>query len=331
MRSECGARARSRKPLPGGSGPPLGRHHDRSPRSSVDSRQATTSNARRAGSQETRELELSQRRMRSPWRMPRRSAERRAARDKSRCRAADELRKFAHTCLRCADMDGAPIGAPPPFFVRMISSETRTPLFGIVRGEASFFVRVVVRKARMRGRIARMILFVSASRAKWRREQSPLIPAKAGIQSGSRLRGDERRNRKGQPHANQISERHAIDAVAADAVPRTPPAARVRDQQCTPSLALTRRSALPSCARLSGSRMLLAAPGANDLRRADAHARSGRSTGEASLDRLHQVRKAGRGFRDDSEKTELMPREPSARRQCRRRLPRPGSCRRLRP
>ena len=115
MRSECGARARSRKPLPGGSGPPLGRHDDRSPRSSVNSRQATTGNTRRAGSQETRELELSQRRMRSPWRVPRRSAERRAARDTGRCRAADELRKFAHTCLRCADMDGAPVGAPPPF------------------------------------------------------------------------------------------------------------------------------------------------------------------------------------------------------------------------
>ena len=53
--------------------------------------------------------------MRSPWRVPRRSAERRAARDTGRCRAADEVRKFAHTCLRCADMDGAPIGAPPPF------------------------------------------------------------------------------------------------------------------------------------------------------------------------------------------------------------------------
>jgi len=83
MRSECGARARSRKPLPGGSGPPLGRHDDRSPRSSVDSRQATTGNTRRAGSQETRELELSQRRMRSPWRVPRRGAERRAARDRA--------------------------------------------------------------------------------------------------------------------------------------------------------------------------------------------------------------------------------------------------------
>jgi hypothetical protein len=35
MRSECGARARSRKPFPGGSGPPLGRHDDRPPRSSV--------------------------------------------------------------------------------------------------------------------------------------------------------------------------------------------------------------------------------------------------------------------------------------------------------
>jgi len=35
-RSERGARGRSRKPLPGGSGPPLDRHDDRSPRSSVD-------------------------------------------------------------------------------------------------------------------------------------------------------------------------------------------------------------------------------------------------------------------------------------------------------
>jgi len=226
--------------------------------------------------------------MRSPWRVPRRSAERRAARDKSRCRAADELRKFAYTCLRCADMDGAPIGAPPPFFVRMISSENRTPLFGIVRGEASFFVRLVVRKARMQRRIARMILFVSASRAKWRREPSPLIPAKAGIQSGSAFAGTSGEIGRDSPHAHQISERHAIDAVAADAVPHTPPAARVRDQQCARSLALVRRSALPSRARLSGSRMLLAAPGANDLRRADAHARSGRSAGEASLDRLHQ-------------------------------------------
>ena len=100
--------------LPGGSGPPLGRHDDRSPRSSVDSRQATTGNTRRAGSQETRELELSQRRMRSPWRVPRRSAERRAARDTGRCRAAIECATSRHSS-ECADMDGAPIGAPPPF------------------------------------------------------------------------------------------------------------------------------------------------------------------------------------------------------------------------
>jgi hypothetical protein len=114
MRSECGARARSRKPLPGGSGPPLGRHHDRSPRSSVDSRQIEAGNARQIGSQETRELELSQRRMRSPWRVPRRSAERRAARDKSRCRA--EAKRMATLARRTArTMAGAPIGAPPPF------------------------------------------------------------------------------------------------------------------------------------------------------------------------------------------------------------------------
>ena len=50
---------------------PVGRHHDRSPRSSVDSRQAETGNTRQAGSQETRELELSQGWMRSAWRAPR--------------------------------------------------------------------------------------------------------------------------------------------------------------------------------------------------------------------------------------------------------------------
>jgi hypothetical protein len=105
MRSECGARARSRKPLPGGSGPPLGRHDDRSPRSSVDSRQAKAGNARQAGSQETRELELSQRRMRSPWRVPRRSAERRAARDMSRCRAR-QRQANGDIRRRGADMEG---------------------------------------------------------------------------------------------------------------------------------------------------------------------------------------------------------------------------------
>ena len=73
--------------MPGGSWPPLGRHDDRSPRSSVDSRQATTGNARRAGSQETRELELSQGWMRSAWRVPRWSAGRRARRETARCRA----------------------------------------------------------------------------------------------------------------------------------------------------------------------------------------------------------------------------------------------------
>jgi hypothetical protein len=122
MRSECGARARSRKPLPGGSGPPLGRHDDRPPRSSVDSRQANAGNTRRAGSQETRELELSQRRMRSPWRVPRRSAERRAARD--RAAAAQQMSCADHgwcACRRSASL----------------------------LGEAIFFVRVVVHKARM--------------------------------------------------------------------------------------------------------------------------------------------------------------------------------------
>jgi len=164
MRSECGARARSRKPLPGGSGPPLGRHDDRSPRSSVDSRQATAGNTRRAGSQETRELELSQRRMRSPWRVPRRSAERRAARD----RAAAAQRSNGNIRSCDADTDGAPIGAPPPF------------------GGGNLSVRVVVRKARMPRRIARMICFIRP-RTKcggggppegWWRGQAPTLAAR---------------------------------------------------------------------------------------------------------------------------------------------------------
>ena len=101
--SECG---RICHPLPGGSGPPLGRHDDRSPRSAVDSRQIEAGNARKLllaydlsenryplfriirsiGSQETRELELSQRRMRSPWRVPQQSAGRRARPARARCR-----------------------------------------------------------------------------------------------------------------------------------------------------------------------------------------------------------------------------------------------------
>jgi hypothetical protein len=76
--SECGSRGRFRKPSPGGSGPPLGRHYDRSPRSAVDSGQVATGNAQCAGSQETRELELSRCWMRPARRAPRWSAERRA-------------------------------------------------------------------------------------------------------------------------------------------------------------------------------------------------------------------------------------------------------------
>jgi hypothetical protein len=165
MRSECGARARSRKPLPGGSGPPLGRHDDRSPRSSVDSRQATTSNTRRAGSKETRELELSQRRMRSPWRVPRRSAERRAARDTSRCRAAEKWRKLR----TLSAMRGS-------WLVRL--SALRLP-----SGEAIFLVRVVVRKTRMRRGVARMIFIVVIARSE-ATKQSRASP-KTGLLRGA--------------------------------------------------------------------------------------------------------------------------------------------------
>ena len=86
-RSEGGACGRICHPLPGGSGPPLDRHHDRSPRSSVDSRQIEAGNARQVRSQETRELKLSQWRMRSPWRVPQQSAGRRARPERARCRS----------------------------------------------------------------------------------------------------------------------------------------------------------------------------------------------------------------------------------------------------
>ena len=157
--------------VPGASGPLLGRHDDRSPRSAVDLRQIKAGNARQVGSQEAQELELSQRRMRSPWRVPRRSAERRAARD----RAAAAQQKS------CAVMAGAPIGAPPPFFVRMISSENRTPLFGIMRGRQAFSCAWWFTK--LGCFLHREDDFVC--RAGQGAIQLPLIPAKAGIQSGS--------------------------------------------------------------------------------------------------------------------------------------------------
>ena len=138
MRSECGARGRSRKPFPGGSGSPPGRHNDRPPRSAVDSRQAEAGNARYARSQEARLLELSQRRMRSPWRVPRRGAERRAAREESRCRAADELRGLRTLVCDARTMAGAPIGAPPPFLVHGHVRKPDATFRDHARGRPSF-------------------------------------------------------------------------------------------------------------------------------------------------------------------------------------------------
>src|ERR1700692_1044064 len=74
MRGGCGARVRSRKPLPGGLGAPLVRHYDRSARSSLHWRRGGASrshpvipgNAARAESGVT------------AWREPQWSAERRA-------------------------------------------------------------------------------------------------------------------------------------------------------------------------------------------------------------------------------------------------------------
>ncbi len=199
MRSECGARARSRKPLPGGSGPPLGRHDDRSPRSSVDSRQIEAGNARQIGSQETRELELSQRRMRSPWRVPRRSAERRAARDMSRCRAADEVRKFAHTCLalrghgRCAYRRSASLLCTHDL-VRKPDATFRDrawggKLFRAPRGSQSSDANTHRENdfvcLRITGEVEKRTITAHSR--------------ESGNPVWVRPRGDERRNRKGQP------------------------------------------------------------------------------------------------------------------------------------
>src|SRR5580692_8603478 len=98
--SECGSRARSRKPRPGGSGPPPDRHYDRSPRSAVDWGLATKGNTRCSLVPGSAVLELSQWWMRPPWRAPRWSAERRA-RPKRR-------RVATLTCVaRAASVDAA--------------------------------------------------------------------------------------------------------------------------------------------------------------------------------------------------------------------------------
>jgi hypothetical protein len=185
MRSRCGASAVPARGLANRSRAALGHRSAgmttglRGARS-VDSRQATTGNTRRAGSQETRELELSQRRMRS--------GECRGGAPKGErlaIRAAAAQRSDGNVRSRDADMDGAPIGAPPPFFVRMTVSENRTPLFGIMRGRrysccAWWFAKLGCEDA------SRERFCLSRHRGQRRRQtQSPLIPAKAGIQAGS--------------------------------------------------------------------------------------------------------------------------------------------------
>jgi hypothetical protein len=140
-RSRGGARARRIcTPLPGGSGPPLDRHDDRSPRSSVDSRQIEAGNARQIRSQETRELELSQRRMRSPWREPQQSAGRRArpasrgvaqaTLSVARCRARRH-RESGNADRCCAAMVGCASRRSAPSFVAGGESLT-----GVVVGKA---------------------------------------------------------------------------------------------------------------------------------------------------------------------------------------------------
>jgi hypothetical protein len=107
----CGAsadaRARSRKPFPGGPGAPVGRQKDRSVRSVLNARQLCDVPAkhRAAASCGNPVLGLSHRGD-SRWRVPWRSAGRRARLSvRSRCRASGNWR------------NNAPFGASPPFFV----------------------------------------------------------------------------------------------------------------------------------------------------------------------------------------------------------------------
>ena len=183
MRSECGARVRSRKPLPGGSGPPLGRHDDRSPRSSVDSRQATTDNTRRAASQETRELELSQRRMRSPWRVPQQSAGRRARPARARCRP-ERRREWRN--LRALVCMAAMVG---------MRLSARCSLFHC--RERIYFCVVVVRKARVRSH----------------RESEFVYPPARGAGEGDHPKhGGGGMRRRGQPRGRRPF--HRVGAIA---------------------------------------------------------------------------------------------------------------------
>jgi hypothetical protein len=106
-----------------------------SPRCAVDSRQVATGNARCSRVSGSAGLELSQRRMRSPWRVPRWSAERRArpagraaapaGADHGRCayRRSASLRSCSSSCpyfsrTRCSAQSAstrvnALLGAPP--------------------------------------------------------------------------------------------------------------------------------------------------------------------------------------------------------------------------
>ena len=166
-------RAEPCTPLPGGFGPPLDRHDDRSPRSSVDSRQIEAGNAREVRSQETRELELSQRRMRSPWRVPQQSAGRRA-RPNWRA-AAPNATSGAKCALVCmAAMVGMRLSAP-------------RSLFFCCRARVYFRNGVVVvGRTRTHKRAARTILVICANidssplpsreRSRRRRGSGALLP-----------------------------------------------------------------------------------------------------------------------------------------------------------
>jgi hypothetical protein len=130
------------------------------------------------------------------------------------------------------------------------------------------------------------VLCVSTA-AKGRLCLSPPLATLAGggellVACNKRTNTDEK-----QISAKQISPRHELYAVAADAVAIKTPPRRCRAQQYVRLLALVRRRPLPARSVLSGLRVLLAAPAkAVVVRRTDARARRCRADGQVVAHRL---------------------------------------------
>ena len=114
-RSEGGARARICSPLPGGSGAPLGRHKDRSARSSLD--WTSPRRAKHPPQPRPRKRGSGAEPMLVATGLASAAAKRRKAGAPrlARCRDSRRVAHTAYTCRRCADNGWhAPFGAPPP-------------------------------------------------------------------------------------------------------------------------------------------------------------------------------------------------------------------------